>query len=257
MPFDGHVAQASGAVVVLQGLHARRVRVEGVQVCEHRVPLDLPGVRRAQVGGVGEHAHHLATQLVGRVAQVRGVAEALAHLRLPVQARQARRGGQEGLRFHQHVRPVGGWPVQPVEAPDHLARQFQHGQLILPDRDDLRAERRDVRHLRRRVDEEPRRDRLPEAFLRDLGLHGRVLPQLRHRHEVQQVHGQLGQFRHARLLHERHPRRVQARAQVVQHHLRDVPAQHVRPVEMVGQALHVRDEHEDLMRILQRHPRPQ
>ena len=262
---DLHVAQTAAAVVRLQLVERRVVgevggemlgAAEGVEVGEDGVALDLARVLHAQVVGIGVHAHHLLSYLLGRIAQVDAVAQRLGHLGLAVGAGQAHAGcvlGQQDFRLDERG------AVDRVELVDDLARLFEHRLLILAGGDGRGAESGDVRRLRNGVGEEPDGNALPlqvvlrvvlrEAAQLDFGLHGRVALQTGHGDEVHVVERQFAQFGDLRLDEERRPFGVEAAGQVVERHLDDVLAHLFGVVGVVGERLRVGDHDEDLLEL--------
>ncbi len=234
-----HVAEAAAPVVRLHLGHQGLVRVEGIQIGEHRIALHPARVAHLEVLGVRVHGEHRLFDLVPRHAELYGVAEGLGHLGLAVDAGQAAGVAQYGLALGQHLLAHQG-----VEAAHYLVGLLQHGQLILPHGHMGGAKGRDVGGLADRVDQEAGGQAALEPFLLDLRLHRGIALQPGDADQVQVVAGELGEGGQGALQAEGGPGRVEAGRQVVSHHLQHVVGHLGRVVAVVGQCLQVGDHHE-------------
>ena len=79
------------------------VRMEGIEIGEHRIPLHLTRIAHLEVVGVGIHGEHRLFDLFRRHAELYGVAEGFGHLGLAVDAGQAAGVAQDRLAFGQHL----------------------------------------------------------------------------------------------------------------------------------------------------------
>ena len=153
-PLDEMVGQDRLAVDAPELARAAR-RLDAVDVVgrelpvqrEDRADLGAAGVALAELLGVGDERSHGRPHRRLVLADADRVVEGLRHL--PAVRPGDQRGvGQQRLRLEQHL------AVEPVEAPDDLARELEVRDLVLPDRHELGADDRDVDHLQHGVAEQ-------------------------------------------------------------------------------------------------------
>lgn len=258
-----HIPESASSVVVLQFVQAGIVRqefremfrpAECIQICEHRVPFDLPRVFYLYVSRVREHAHHLFPDIFLGIGQVDAVPERLAHLGLSIGPRQAQTGGivrKQDFRLHK------GFSIYGIEFPDYLPRLLDHRLLVLSDRYCRGLESRYVRSLAYGICEESYRNAGLEIAHLDLRLDGRIPLQSRHCHEIHVVECQFTQLSNLRLDENGAPGRVESAGQVVESHLYDIVPYLARIVRIVGKRLCIGDHYEypvEFSGILQLHP---
>ena len=244
LPLDLDVADLAGPVPLLQVVDLGGVGVEGVVVLEDRVALDVAGVGGPEAGRVGVHAAHLPLDLLGRVGEHDGVVEALAHLRLAVDADQGRDVADQRVGDGKHL------AVEVVEAAGDLAGDFQVGRLVLADRDEVAAHDQDVGRLEDRVAEQAVRGGLELEVADDVFEGGSALePGHRDQHAEQQV--QLAGLGDERLEVDRAALGVDADAEVVEDELADVLADVARVLEAGGQGVVVGDDEEAVVLVLE------
>ena len=107
------------------------VSAEGLQIDEDGIPFHLSRIGNLQMIGVGEHGHYLFAHLLLGIGQINAVMQGFAHLGLSVRAGKAQAGfvgGKKSVRLHQ------GITVNRIEFAHDLLGLFDHGKLILSDR---------------------------------------------------------------------------------------------------------------------------
>ena len=244
-----HVSHRAGAVAHLQRLHGGPIRVEVIEVGEDRVAFDRARDVGADAVRVGVHAVHLLLHRLGVVREQDGVAERLAHLALAV-------GAGQRVSLHQVVGDREDLAVEVVEAAGDLAGDLDVRLVVLADRHQVGARQQDVGGLEHRVAQQPQRDRL---LIQQRGA-GHVFDawqagQPRHRHQVAEEQRQLVGLVHGRLEEDGGLGRVNARAEVVQHHAAGVIRGRVDvfPAVLGGQHVQVGDDEVALVFVLQAH----
>ena len=109
----------------------------------------------------------------------------------------------------------------------------------------------DVGGLAHRVDEKARGDVAAEALLPYLLLDRGIAFETRHRHQIQEISRQLGQFGNSRLDHDGADGGVDAHGEIVEGDLDDVASDLLRPVRVIGEGLEISDQDIGRMRVLQ------
>ena len=207
----------------------------------------VPGsVRLTRAGSVA--AVRSLFQIASSVSRERDrVAEALRHLRLPVEPENLRRRREQRLRLGERVAEAR------VEPAHDLARQLEVLALIFADRHARRAVEQDVGRLQHRIGEEARVD--------VVGLMLRLVLELRHPAELaerrhrRQHPRQLGVFGHRRLHEQRRAIGIDAAREHVDRH-RARARRHLRGLVRLRDRVVVDDAIEAAVLPLQRHPVP-
>ena len=145
-------------------------------------------------------------------------------------------------------------PEHVVEAPRDLARDLHVRDLVLAHRHVLRPVDEDVRALQERVAKEPVGGQVPLLQLLLLVLEGRHPLQPAKRRDHRQEEVQFRVLRDLRLDEQRRRRRVEARAQPVDHHLPGVLLDLRGVLVAGGERVPVGDEEEALVLVLQVDP---
>src|SRR5215213_7322880 len=96
--------------------------------------LRVPWVPPGDPGWIGLGRPEFLPDLVRTVEQANGIAQALGHLGLPIEARDPLRLGENGLRLRKEVDPT---PKLRIPLASNLASQLQMLYLIFPDRDQI------------------------------------------------------------------------------------------------------------------------
>src|SRR6266404_4753022 len=109
----------------------------------------VAGIRLARPFHVGDHAHDLLPNYVGRVGDSDDVLEALRHLCLPIGALD-----DGGLRIEDELRLGEHRAIRAVEAASDLPRELDVGSLVSTHRHDVAFDDDDVSALEYRVLEE-------------------------------------------------------------------------------------------------------
>ena len=198
-PFEQHLlaVDAANAGGGTPGVHGRLlclVREELVQRVDVAL-LRRPRIGPLDAGRIGRGPAQLVPDSLLRVGERDGVAQALRHLGLPVEAQDLRGGREQRLRLDERLAETG------VEATDDLARQLEVLALVLTDGNARRAVEQDVRGLQHRIGEEPEVD--------VVGLVLRLVLELRHPLELavrchrRQDPAELGVLGHLRLDEQR------------------------------------------------------
>ena len=247
-----HVAQTAALVVCLEfvevgivGQIALKVlgAAEGIEIGEHRVAFEVPGVTYVDMRRVGIHRHDALLHRVGIVGEIDAVAEALRHLRLAVSARQAEAGGvggQEDFRLDER------FAVDIVEAAHDFRGLLDHRFLVLAGGHGGGAEGGDVGGLADGVGEEAHGNRRLETAHLYFGLHGGVALQAAHAHEVHEVERKFAELGDLALYEERDALGVEAAGEVVECHLNHVLPHLLGVVDIVGECLGIGDKHKHL-----------
>ena len=238
---DDAVAQAAAHVMGFHLGQRRFFRVERIEVRKGDVAFQVARVFHAQVQRVRVDFFHGGRDFGRGRAQVDGVAQRLAHLRLAVDAGQAADIGHQRLAFHQHFAVVHA-----VEAAHDFIRLLDHRDLVFAHGHHARLEGRDVGRLAGRVGQKTGRNVALEAAQADFFLDGGVALEARHGDDVQVVKGQLGQFRDLRLDEDRGLARIDADGQIVQRHFDDIAVHLVDVFHIVRQRLRV-GQHDELL----------
>ncbi len=141
-----------------------------------------------------------------------------------------------------------------IEAPRHLARQFQVRHLILADRHQGRLVGQDVGALQQRVAQKAVGGQIlvPQLFLLILVGGHPFEPAQRRDHRQQQV--QFGVFRHPRLHEQHRAARIDAGRQPVDDHVLRVFGDLLRVFVVGGQRVPVGGEEKAAVLVLQAHP---
>ena len=213
-------------------------------ILTHHTDVRVARIVLFNAAGVCYGAHHLRFYHVGGVAEVYGVAQALAHLGVAVQSHQPGTIGKHDIRLHQR------FAVQLVKAADDLAGHFHVRLLILAYRHQVRLTEGDIRRL---ADGIPQKavGHIAVAVVGRLGLDGGVVPQRINRHQHGIKDGQLPDGRDAALLYQRNLVGVQPDRQVIHRYLVDAVLQQLRVFKVGGQRLDIRQQDKTLVFLLQ------
>ena len=246
---DLDITHRAGPIARLELRDFTLVRIELVEVGEDRVAFHRAGDVGADAVRIGVHAVHPLAHRGRVVAEEDRVAQRLAHFGLAIGARQR-------VPFHEVVGHGKQLAVLVIEATRDLARDLDVRLVVLAHRHQMRLRQEDVGGLEHRIAQQPERDRLlvHQRGARHL-LDARQPRQPRHGHEIAQEQRQLIRLMDRRLEEDRGDRRVDAGAQVVQHHAARVIG-HLRDVLFAvlgGQHVQVGDDEIALVLMLQAH----
>ena len=111
----------------------------------------------------------------------------------------------------------------------NLVRLFDHRKLVAPNRDERRAEARDVGGLAHRIREETSRNVASETAKHDLLPHGRVALEPGDGDEIQIQDRELSELRDSRLEYDVRDVRVDADRKIVERDVEDVLPNVCRP----------------------------
>ena len=230
-------------------------RVEGLVVLEEGAVVRIARRLHCDPVGVGDGVAHLVPDFIGRVGQVDGVAKALAHLGVSVEACQAGRRRELGLG-HCDLRSV-----EFVEVAHQAAGELHVGDLVLAYWHEVGIAECDVGALAHRVAEEAVGQlrevvaevsvALSHTVVPGLGLDRRVDQKMVDSREHGVEDRQLGDRRDHRLLDEGHLLRVESGGDVVHAHVVDGVVDHLGVREVGRQGLDVGDEDELLIAVLE------
>src|SRR6266513_369944 len=240
------VGYLPGAVAGLQFVDLCLVRIEGVVVDEHRIPLDSAGRVSADAIGIGVHAHDFPLYGFRVVRQEDRVVQALSHLVPAVGARKETHLGDQ--RFGD--REDRG--EQLVEATRDLARELDVGFLVAPDRNEVTLHDEDVGRLQHRVAEKAVGG-LRESMIAQLILQRRDALDPRDRDEPREEKMQLPDLRYESFQEVVDLLRIDADREVVDDVVADVLLDLAQAIETGREHVVVGDEQERVVGVLQLH----
>jgi hypothetical protein len=182
---------------------------------------------------------------------VNRVADALAHLLVAIQSREARKRREQRFGLFQEGSAAAEHVVEPAH---RLARQLEMRDLILANRHEFRVVHRDVGSLQERIAEKANRGQILVLQVFLLLLVRRHPLEPRHWHDHRQQQEQLGVLGHQRLDEKRALLRIEPGADPVGDVFIGERRQLTRVGEVAGQRVPVGDEIETVVARLQRHP---